>query len=139
MDGGRQEWTALPTSEKFSILDALSVVPRSARAVAVGCARHLTQRGVDRLRIFFTVADRWVYLRTLRHCAEHARLCGCSPTASCRVIFTWSPLPTNRPLMAESFLLLPFRGRPPVDRPPLPARLVHSGSSRFAQQEFRCL
>lgn len=44
---------------------------RFARAVAVGVAHHITQRGVDQQRIFFTDADRRTYLECLeRYCAE---------------------------------------------------------------------
>ena len=49
-------------------------MPRFARAVAVGCAHHITQRGVDRQRVFFTEADRPVYLETLHTYAQQARL-----------------------------------------------------------------
>lgn len=47
---------------------------RLARAVAVGSAHHITQRGVDRQRIFFTDGDRHVYTDLLREQAAHARL-----------------------------------------------------------------
>jgi len=38
-------------------------MPRMARAVLVGVAHHLTQRGVDRQKIFFSDLDYEVYLR----------------------------------------------------------------------------
>jgi putative transposase len=49
-------------------------MPRFARAIAVGSPHHVTQRGTDRERVFFTRADREVYLALLRSAARHARL-----------------------------------------------------------------
>jgi len=44
---------------------------RFARAVAVGVAHHITQRGVDHQRTFFTDADRHTYLDCLEtYCAQ---------------------------------------------------------------------
>ena len=45
-----------------------------ARAVALGVPHHITQRGTDHQRVFFTDTDRNVYLDLLRTAAEHARL-----------------------------------------------------------------
>jgi putative transposase len=39
---------------------------RFARAVALGAAHHITQRGVDQQRVFFTDADRHTYLDYLQ-------------------------------------------------------------------------
>jgi putative transposase len=49
-------------------------MPRFARAIAVGSPHHVTQRGTDRECVFFTRADREVYLDLLRTCARDARL-----------------------------------------------------------------
>jgi putative transposase len=44
---------------------------RFARAVAVGVAHHITQRGIDRQRVFFTDGDRHTYLDCLtKYCAQ---------------------------------------------------------------------
>ena len=44
---------------------------RFARAVVTGTPHHVTQRGIDQQRVFFTDADRHVYLDNLtRHCAQ---------------------------------------------------------------------
>ncbi len=40
-------------------------MPRLARAIAVGCAHHITQRGNNRQDVFFVDQDREVYLRIL--------------------------------------------------------------------------
>ena len=47
---------------------------RMARAVAVGVAHHVTQRGVNREQVFFTDGDRRTYLEWLVEHAYHARL-----------------------------------------------------------------
>jgi len=47
---------------------------RFARAVAVGAAHHITQRGVDQQRVFFTDADRHTYLDCLQTYSAQARL-----------------------------------------------------------------
>ncbi len=47
---------------------------RFARAVAVGVAHHITQRGIDRQRVFFTDADRLTYLDCLETYGVQARL-----------------------------------------------------------------
>jgi len=47
---------------------------RLARAVAVGVAHHVTQRGVNRERVFFTDGDRRTYLEWLAEHAQQARL-----------------------------------------------------------------
>jgi len=49
-------------------------MPRLARAIAVGFPHHVTQRGTDRECVFFTNADRNVYLDLLRTAARHASL-----------------------------------------------------------------
>jgi putative transposase len=49
-------------------------MPRFARAIAVGFPHHVTQRGTDRECVFFTHADREVYLALLRSSARPARL-----------------------------------------------------------------
>ena len=49
-------------------------MPRFARAVAVGGAHHITQRGVDRQRVFLTDSDRRTYLDCLANPAAEARL-----------------------------------------------------------------
>ena len=55
-----------------SLLDArtLDFMPRLARAVISQCPHHITQRGNERREIFFTPADREVYLGLLKHHAE---------------------------------------------------------------------
>jgi putative transposase len=47
---------------------------RFARAVAIGAPHHVTQRGTDRQAVFFTQADRGVYLDWLRTSARQAHL-----------------------------------------------------------------
>src|SRR6185312_8529253 len=47
---------------------------RFARAVALGAAHHITQRGVDQQRVFFTDADRHTYLDCLQTYSAQARL-----------------------------------------------------------------
>jgi putative transposase len=47
---------------------------RFARAVAVGVAHHITQRGIDHQRVFFTDADRLTYLDCLETYCDQARL-----------------------------------------------------------------
>jgi putative transposase len=49
-------------------------VPRLPRAVLVGNPHHITQRGVDRQRVFFTNGDYLTYLDCLTTHAAHARL-----------------------------------------------------------------
>ena len=49
-------------------------MPRFARAVAVGVAHHITQRGIDHQRVFFTDADRLTYLDCLETYCAQARL-----------------------------------------------------------------
>jgi putative transposase len=41
-------------------------MPRMARAIAVGCAHHITQRGNNRQDVFFVDEDREVYLQILQ-------------------------------------------------------------------------
>jgi len=55
-------------------------MPRSARIVALGVPHHITQRGTDRQHVFFSNADRKVYLRLL---AEQSRLAGLRVLAYC--------------------------------------------------------
>ena len=44
---------------------------RSARVVAIEAAHHVTQRGVNQQKVFFTDADRHIYLDSLaKHCAQ---------------------------------------------------------------------
>ena len=45
-------------------------MPRIARVVAVGLPHHITQRGNDRCRVFFSRADRQAYLDLIRKCSE---------------------------------------------------------------------
>ena len=40
-------------------------MPRRARCILPGLAYHVTQRGADRQRVFFTAADRRTYLRLI--------------------------------------------------------------------------
>jgi putative transposase len=47
---------------------------RFARAVAVGVAHHITQRGVDHQRVFFTDSDRHTYLDCLQVYSKQARV-----------------------------------------------------------------
>ena len=41
-------------------------MPRNARIVIPGLPYHVTQRGTNRERVFFSVADRKLYLQLLR-------------------------------------------------------------------------
>jgi putative transposase len=41
-------------------------MPRNARTVAPGIPYHITQRGTNRQRVFFSAADRLLYLRLIR-------------------------------------------------------------------------
>jgi putative transposase len=45
-------------------------MPRLARAIAVGCAHHITQRGNNRQDVFFVDEDRRVYLELLKEQAQ---------------------------------------------------------------------
>jgi putative transposase len=45
-------------------------MPRLARAIAVGCAHHITQRGNNRQDVFFVDEDRQVYLELLQEQAQ---------------------------------------------------------------------
>ena len=45
-----------------------------ARVVLAEAPHHVTQRGVDRQAIFFSDADRRVYLELIRHSAQQFRL-----------------------------------------------------------------
>ncbi len=45
-------------------------MPRIARAIAVGCAHHITQRGNNRQDVFFVDEDRRVYLELLQEQAQ---------------------------------------------------------------------
>ena len=45
-------------------------MPRLARAVAVGFAHHITQRGNNRQDVFFVDDDRRVYLELLKEQAD---------------------------------------------------------------------
>ena len=49
-------------------------MPRLARAIAVGCAHHITQRGNNREDVFFVDDDRRVYLQTLAEEAAKYKL-----------------------------------------------------------------
>jgi putative transposase len=48
-------------------------MPRNARLVAPGIPYHITQRGTNRQRVFFTAADRSLYLRLIRENLEESR------------------------------------------------------------------
>ena len=45
-------------------------MPRLARAIAVGCAHHITQRGNNRQDVFFVDEDRRMYLELLQEQAQ---------------------------------------------------------------------
>jgi len=45
-------------------------MPRLARAIAIGCAHHITQRGNNRQDVFFVDDDRRVYLELLQEQAQ---------------------------------------------------------------------
>jgi putative transposase len=47
-------------------------MPRNARVVAAGLPYHITQRGTNRARVFFTRGDRALYLRLIRENQEAA-------------------------------------------------------------------
>jgi putative transposase len=63
-------------------------VPRLARAIAVGCAHHITQRGNNRQDVFFVDEDRRVYLELLK---EQARKYGLEVLAYCLMTIPMSP------------------------------------------------
>ncbi|BDC51483.1 transposase [Bryobacterales bacterium F-183] len=48
-------------------------MPRNARVIAPGLPYHITQRGTNRQRVFFTDADRSLYLRLIRENLEEAK------------------------------------------------------------------
>ena len=47
-------------------------MPRNARVVAPGLPYHITQRGTNRQRVFFTAGDRSLYLSLIRENQAHA-------------------------------------------------------------------
>src|SRR5450432_329262 len=47
-------------------------MPRNSRCIAPGLPYHITQRGTDRQKVFFSVADRAMYLRLIRENLEDA-------------------------------------------------------------------
>lgn len=47
-------------------------MPRNARAVAPGIPYHITQRGSNHQKVFFTIRDRKVYLQLIRENLEEA-------------------------------------------------------------------
>jgi putative transposase len=49
-------------------------MPRFARAVGIGLAHHITQRGLDRQQIFFGDKDRHTYLDCLVNYCDQARV-----------------------------------------------------------------
>ncbi len=57
-------------------------MPRQARAIAVGCAHHITQRGNNRQDVFFVDQDRQVYLQML---AEEAGRYGLEVLGYCLI------------------------------------------------------
>ena len=60
--------------DKSKSVHTIAVMARLARVVAVGLPHHVTQRGTDRQRVFFSDADREVYLSLLRISAQQAAL-----------------------------------------------------------------
>ena len=60
--------------EKSKSVHTIAVMARLARVVVGGLPHHVTQRGTDRQRVFYTDADREVYLSLLQISAEQARL-----------------------------------------------------------------
>jgi putative transposase len=69
--GDGEKWHEVRNRGKRPLYQQMA---RFARAVAVGCAHHITQRGIDRQRVFFTDADRRTYLDLLGAYARQARL-----------------------------------------------------------------
>jgi len=60
--------------ENFGPLKALFLeMPRNAPCVAPGLAYHVTQRGSNRQRVFFSSSDYRMYLNLLRQQLEDAR------------------------------------------------------------------
>lgn len=47
-------------------------MPRNARVIAPGLPYHITQRGTNRERVFFTTGDRSLYLRLIRENQDEA-------------------------------------------------------------------
>jgi putative transposase len=60
--------------DKSKSVHTIAVMARLARVVGVGLPHHITQRGTDRQRVFYTDADREVYLSLLRISAQQAAL-----------------------------------------------------------------
>ncbi len=50
-------------------------MPRNARVVAPGLPYHITQRGTNHQRVFFTNADRSLYLRLIRENLSDSGTC----------------------------------------------------------------
>jgi len=55
-------------------------MPKIARVVIPGCPHHVVQRGNRRLKVFFSDADKEIYLELIR---RHAQKCGLSIWAYC--------------------------------------------------------
>ena len=49
-------------------------MPRNARCVEPGLAYHVTQRGSNRQKVFFTIGDRKMYLSLLRQQTAEAEV-----------------------------------------------------------------
>jgi putative transposase len=60
--------------EKSKSAHTIAVVARLARVIAIGVPHHITQRGTASQRVFYTDADREVYLSLLEISAPQARL-----------------------------------------------------------------
>lgn len=62
-----------PAPESFPTLPALtSCMPRNPRCIVPHLAHHVTQRGVDKQKVFFCERDRTTYLNLLHHHMDQA-------------------------------------------------------------------
>ena len=103
-------------------------MPRLARAVAVGCPHHITQRGNNMQDVFFVDADRRVYLSFLKEYADEFRvdvLGYCLMPNHIHLVVT----PNNENSLAKSIGLTHFRYTQYINR--FHKRLGHLWQGRF--------
>jgi putative transposase len=103
-------------------------MPRLARAVAVGCPHHITQRGNNLQDVFFVDADRRVYLNFLKEYADefHLDVLGyCLMPNHIHLVAT----PNAEDSLAKSIGLTHFRYTQYINR--LHKRVGHLWQGRF--------